>query len=496
MLWWLSHLSFPWWIYAVALVCFVAQLVALARAFLEWRRRPWLAGTQTSSLTLRPTIGLLALSLGVPAAGLAFIEPGRKALVASGVLPPDPVNFNLEPSAWDRYRLLAYFPGWAAATAILTGLAFTFTLATRWKTLTARTRVDAAQPGDGSCGLFTPSTFEVGVVVFSFFACAVVPFLLSLWEFDQHNQNTFALATSTPPGEQERIILGGFPKAAHVLNVGVFVGAFGLLLAIAIALFFLRRWQKQGMAWPQPDRSVRRALPGCALLLASAGVLAALATPFRLENRMPWPALAQGGTTRVWPALDADTVARNPLNSPFQIYNHHSGENEALPFPVLVGTEDASHLTPSLHLAPGNMHVNWIHMGEADVREELIYAMRSHPLLHPEDDRQDRLVLLSTPEMPGSAVAHWLEVAYDVGYQEVLLASGRLETIRRPSFGALSRVHLMTTPAWLSSSVDNIGAGRIVRLPCGNFDHFQDLLTATIKETRAGKKVVLALPAK
>ena len=49
------------------------------------------------------------------------------------------------------------------------------------------------------------------------------------------------------------------------------------------------------------------------------------------------------------------------------------------------------------------------------------------------------------PETAGPVVADWLSVAFEVGFHEVALVSGRLETIRRPTLGLLGRVHFSAT---------------------------------------------------
>jgi hypothetical protein len=498
MAWWLNHLSFPWWIYVAGIVSLAAQVGALTWALREWRAKPWLSIQPTPSPRLWPILVLLTIGLGSPAAAaLAFIEPGRKALVALGLGPPDPgmAYFHMEPYyPWDRYTLLSHVLPWAVFSALLTVLALTFALSAHWKVLTARARICTGQSGGDSSPFFPPSTFEVGTIICPFFACAILPLLAGVWTFERRIQKTFEMSTGMPPGEKEAFVLGGYLPATHALNVGAMSGIVGLVLAVAVAALFLKRWQKQGMAWPQGDGDLRKILPSCSLLVVLAGGVMWSATPFRVENRTPWLRIATGHSMRVWPVVPAESIERNPRASTLRFHNQLTGKLEPIRFSLLEGTDEGITPAPMLALEEDGLRVNGFRQEVTELRDELQTAVNNHYLFHPEDQRRDRLILVAEPDISGVVVAERLRIAYEVGIREVALASGRLETAARPTFGLLSRVHIMTTPTRLQSPEKKENRGEsTVWLNCRDFRHFREILASAIMERRSGKEVVMVV---
>jgi hypothetical protein len=423
------------------------------------------------------------------------MEPGRKGLIAWGVLRPDPAFYHLTLYPWDRYNVVSYVMIWVLPSALLATLALSFTLSARWKTVSARTPSKATRPGELVGERQPPSTLEVSAVASSFFLCALLPFLAGIWLFTRGLQIAFERSAEIDPWEKMSFMLAGVARAERALRMGATAGVCGLAISIAIAAWFMRSWRKQGMTWTRARGHSRRVLSGCGFLLLLAGVVAWQATPLRKENHAAWPSLTAGGTLRVWPALPAESISRNPLASTLQFYNEFSGKMEPLAFPLLQGTEDGARTTTTLGLGINEVRVNGIRQDATEVREELQAAINNHALLHPEDDRHDRLSLVSTPDVAGTVVGDWLDVAYAVGFREVGLASGRLETIRRPALGLVSRVHFMTTPTRLHRSIGKVSAdGNTVRLSCRDFPRYQELLAVAIQQRQQGKEVILVLP--
>jgi len=144
---------------------------------------------------------------------------------------------------------------------------------------------------------------------------------------------------------------------------------------------------------------------------------------------------------------------------------------------------------------PDHFVVGGRRLSLASLREELQTGMNNHDLLHPDSQRRDIIAVWSAPEVPGRAFADGLRQACEVGYREVDLVSFRLETIRRPIFGPLRRVHFTATPAWLSChTVDGAAGGKELRLAPLDYSHFEDLLTIAVEATRSGRSVSIVLP--
>jgi hypothetical protein len=489
----LKEISFPWWVHGAAILGLIAQINGLVGALREWKPRPWLFPSQRHVPKLWPTIILLCLGLAMPVAALAFVEPGRQAFLARYLLPPDPERFHLIPAPGDRYWVLPYMVLWAFPSALFGGLALTFILSARWKVLTDRGDV-VAKPGEPP--FHAPSTLEVGLVVFSFIICALLPFLTAGWLFFQRTEKSFELSAGLPPWEKGTFILSSLPAATQVLNRGALLAGLGFALAMVMAIMFMRRWQKQGMTWPRIDGQKYKGVPSCSILWILAGAVVWSATPFRSENRSPWPELASLGTARVWPPLSAESVEQNPIASTLRIARYYDSKLEPPGVPLLQGTRDGTRTAASIHFFPDDFIVLGSRVKLSDLREELRVSRNNYPLLHPGEDHHDTIIVFSAPDISGRVLADGLLAVYETGYREVDLASYRLETIRRPMLGLMSRVHLTTTPARLRlPSPDQKPSANETWISCLEISRFEELLADSIRETRLGKNVVLVLSA-
>jgi hypothetical protein len=75
------------------------------------------------------------------------------------------------------------------------------------------------------------------------------------------------------------------------------------------------------------------------------------------------------------------------------------------------------------------------------------------------------------------------------------MASGRIETLQRPTLGMVSHVLFMTTSTTLRLLADKGDSDKKVAwLSCRDFQHYQDLLAAAVRERSLGKEVVVLVP--
>ena len=476
-------IALPWWIQGVALAAFAAQVVALVLALKAWRKRPW---AQPISRTrpapgLRVPLVLVSVQLALFVAALAFAEPGRRALIAWGLGPPDPTLSYFELNPWNRYFVASHAALWVLPCALVATFALAFAISARWKTLATRS---SRQP---------PRSIDVAVVCFSFFALALVPFVLGILTFDQRLEGTFEMSAGRAPGEKESLVVHGLGTATSALVAGARVGALGLAGAVLISVLFMRRWQRQGVLAPVQPGAWRRTLLGCVPMLLLAGCLFQLATPLRMENDTPWPSLAHDRTTRVWPALPVDSSDSDPRIALLRFARPGHYELEPLPYPLSEATAELERSSPTLTVSRESILVNGSATNESDLSEHLRDAMTSSHLIHPEDEQDHPLILNVTPDVPGRVLAARLNVAYETGFRRVALASGRIETILRPTLGWLSRVHLTSVPAKLERGVGNEDSESIARLRCRDFNRFSALLAAAVRYRRVGKEIHLDL---
>lgn len=309
---------------------------------------------------------------------------------------------------------------------------------------------------------------NVAVIPAAFFTLGIFPVLAGAWVFCLGLIRDLAMVADVPGEERGVRLSEALERGQALFAQRAALALPGTLVAAALALALLWRWRRRHATPAKESVSWGGAVGFSVACLGAALLCWGIATPYRRENRMPWP-----------PAqLSGDVL---------QVHDPQS--------PVLEGGDPVAS-APVLWVAEGAVSLDGRAVDAEELQDQLRTAARVHRMLHPGGVFRGQLAVLGSAQVDTRTLATYLKAARAARYLELTFVFTRRESQVRPLLGRLSRVYATGAQATVQREPEDgeeaeAPAGQVLRLDA--FRTYGDFARRVVELRKAGSEVSLAL---
>jgi hypothetical protein len=246
--------------------------------------------------------------------------------------------------------------------------------------------------------------------------------------------HAFAAVAGIPPEAKGAILLQALDSGRVRLELYARMSSYAIvcLTVVAVALPLVDRWTRNPATGRGSDpSSTRRSLVGAVVALALTAGLLAAARPMHAENALPWPPAALAG--------DALLVTDPPT-------------------PDVEGP-DGIERAPVVQVDADRVLLDGALTTRDELGSMLVTLRNNFTLLQPSEPWNGMALVIAHPKLSIPRLTAVLRTIKDAGYEHPAFAFTRAESIVRPTFGRLERVHATAVHATLIDAYDVEEAG-------------------------------------